>query len=86
LKLTSGLNEVNFPRKMRPRERSEQSWSIFQRWKFIWVKRGATERNRLSPVMLSDRREDEILVQRCPNGKNLELRVRRKFFATVVFS
>ena len=23
---------------MRPRERSEQSWSIFQRWKFIWVR------------------------------------------------
>ena len=45
----------------------------------IWVERGATERNRLIAVMLSDRREDEILVQRCPKGKNLELRVRRKF-------
>jgi len=35
--------------------------------------------------MLSDRREDGILVQRC-RSKNSELRVRRKFVVAVVFS
>ena len=54
LNITSGLNEVNFPRKMRPRERSEQSWSIFQRWKFIWVEEPARLWNRLSPVMFPE--------------------------------
>ena len=39
---------------MRPRERSEQSWSIFQRWKFIWVEEPARLWNRLSPVMFPE--------------------------------
>ena len=35
----------------------------------IWVERSATERNRLIAVMLSDQREDGILVQRSRREK-----------------